>query len=176
VANAFSSPWSPQDDERLKTLVVEGATAKEAAVAVGRSRSAVLGRIYRLGLSARRSRAPRAKKAVEPMAELLPAEADASRAAPDGRRRLRRSETLDPPAAPATLAAIGSDATPCPSIVSEPAPVAYLDLRFGRCRRLLDARDGDGLPFSCGAPTKPGSSWCPACFKRMFCGATEARG
>jgi len=42
--------WTPQEDDALCALRQDGYTARQIALEMGKTRSAVLGRLYRLGI------------------------------------------------------------------------------------------------------------------------------
>lgn len=50
--------WSQGDTDQLRLMIARGNTAREIAEALGKSRSAVIGRAWRLGLTLRRGRPP----------------------------------------------------------------------------------------------------------------------
>lgn len=128
-----ASAWTPARIDRLRMLWLEGQTAEQIAADLknGISRSAVLGKVHRLGLTAGRPGRPAVSKPPRPRP---PADAEA------------RPGTLRDPA-------------PVPPALLPPSPVAegvtLLALRRDQCRWPL----GDactGLLF-CGLPVARGA-------------------
>ena len=126
-----ASAWTDDRIERLKTLWHEGRTAEQIAAELqnGVTRSAVLGKVYRMGLSAGRPERPVARK---------PPAGGAPRAAAEPAARSR-----------------GAKAAP-PSVPEPPSGgVSLLAIRRGQCRWPYgDPRSG---VFFCGRPVARGA-------------------
>jgi len=126
-----ASAWTDDRVDRLKTLWHEGRTAEQIAAELqnGITRSAVLGKVYRMGLSAGRPDRPVARK---------PHAAGAPRAAAEPPARSRGARAEPPP-------------------VPEPPSggVSLLAIRRGQCRWPYgDPRSGVSF---CGRPVARGA-------------------
>ena len=155
----MSFVWSEAEVERLKAFHAQGLSGTEIALrfGAGLTRSAIFGKLHRLGLTGQRSGetgrlTPRlaARGAASGTRRLAPA--SAPRAVPPkfnfarkGAFPLRAREEGDPPS---------------PRVLPLPPPslqIPLLDVTRGQCRFIAgeDGRD-------CGHPVAEGSSWCPA--------------
>jgi ribosome modulation factor len=45
----LSQPWTPEEDERIRSLVAKGASALRASLALKRNKASVTGRAHKLG-------------------------------------------------------------------------------------------------------------------------------
>jgi len=62
----LSRPWTPEDDDRIRSLAAEGASAVRASVALKRNKASVIGRARKLGCPFQTIRAAREKWANTP--------------------------------------------------------------------------------------------------------------
>lgn len=171
------SEWTDQRIELLKELWLEGVTSTEICVRLDISRSAVLGKIKRLGLNrkvldAKEQRtpakntpeavaAPAPVKATPVNSEAVPSHEPAPVAIPS------RNRTPPPLDLLTRTFSAASSLTEVPDTAANgngkgKTPKKYLsiwDLRDGCCKwpmgELLDRPE-----FFCGAATTPGSPWC----------------
>lgn len=139
----MQSPWPSSDDDTLRRMAADGATALQAAAALGRSRNAVLGRAFRInvqfGLSTRsvghRQPAARINKYKHPTPALV--------------RDVARSE-------PAPFVPV---AMPEPALIAGPVGLEQLAPRH--CRYIA-GDPGEGGAIYCGERRAPGSPYCAA--------------
>jgi len=133
--------WTDADERHLIALWNIGMSMTEVGNAMGRSRSAVAGKLGRLHLATRRDKAPR-QNTKEKIA----------------RKRRKMPNAVHKPLTLAEFEAIPT----C-------EPVEYLKLEPHHCRALLPDRGSDGLLLSCGRPKfRPStgtSSYCPIHFR-----------
>lgn len=124
-----ASAWTDDRVGRLKTLWLEGRSAAQIARDLdhGLTRSAVLGKVYRLGLSAARAR---------PRASVLP------RPSPPKRRRSQSTGALQAIAEPA--------------LVPEQGEANLLSVRRGQCRWPYGDPNAQDFSF-CGRPVARGA-------------------
>lgn len=154
----MSRRWTPERDEQLHKLASESLTAEKIAAALGRdfTRNMVIGRANRIGASLGAVRARPGKRRPPPQPS------KPTRRAPE-----KPAQRQKPSLAPVSLSP--APAAPEPPVAAvEPLPsepqadnrVTIADLRMpiSQCRWI------DGEPTHdavyCGAPVKPGSSWC----------------
>lgn len=145
------SYWNDERVEKLKKFWAEGLSAGQIALRLGGcSRSAVIGKVHRLGLSGR----PNTLRG------------NASR-----RHAAKREKKPSPPVpgnvpqrAPVVPAIPKEPYTPPPPRSFDPAKlVTFADLEPGQCKWPVgDIRSEAGLKF-CGEPQVIGQPYCPAC-------------
>jgi len=150
-----ASPWTEDRISRLKTLWREGATAEQIAAALknGITRSAVLGKVHRLGLSEGRPGRPPPRRAATVRAGRAPAIAP-------------RPPAAGPPAAAGTPSVTDASVVRA-APAAPPRPVAgpdILTVRPGQCRWPY-GEPGGGLVL-CGRPVERGA----------YCGGHAAMG
>lgn len=155
------SLWTDERVEQLKKLWTEGRTATQAAAVLGGfehcddgGRSAICGKVHRLGLSGRvreNSSIPRRTR---------------STAATQSNTARRITKTLK------VRSPSNGGVVVVESIVREEAPpradflgIALLDLEQGMCRFPRGA--GPSISF-CGQKTISGESWCRNCYKIVY--------
>lgn len=155
--------WTLERVETLRVLWARGLSANQCANELGHvTRSAVIGKVHRLGLPAR---TPRCVDPAEIERRQL-----AERIRTTNAQRIRR--------------ALVRGEKP-PVLIAAPPPAPFegsLNLLFGDLRprsadRVNQCRfpEGDGPEFSyCGTDTLPGSSWC-AHHRKIVCGPQEGR-
>jgi len=123
--------WTDERIDKLKEMWERGMTASQIADELGGvSRNAVIGKAHRLGLQARpspvkatdatpKAAAPRAAKAAQAPRAEPPAAEDPPASKPQGKPAAAAEPRPTPQAAaPATSAAVGTEAPPQPRIVS----------------------------------------------------------
>jgi hypothetical protein len=188
---ASAIPWTPEQEDELRKLAAEGLSAAEISqrLSVPRSRSAVLGRAYRLrvkiGLTmeelaaiAHRGRASRLlgkvgltmKERVQLARELRELREN------NGKPRLpirpgpvTEAEAqlfLRGSAAPAALVPIPTGPGR-PPIQPKPEGRSVYELTMSCCR-WIDGEVSDPRPYKCTGVAEPNSSWCAAHFKRAY--------
>jgi len=170
--------WTEEAVERLKTLHAEGLSGAELAARLGGglTRSAIFGKLHRLGLTGMRGPATqiqrsRLARAANGFAEgsiaagRIPS-AGGNKFPPPRFNFMRKSRFAVhglpacgvPASAPAAVSSLGAS----PPASEGPLPPPSLDIGIvdiGRFQCRFIARD-DGL--ACGHPTLAGSSWCAA--------------
>jgi len=162
--------WDAERIEIVKMMKSNGASASQIGERVGRTRNAVLGLLFRMGLSAPHRPRPQAQRAVTLRSNksLDPRNVEAEeRAMAEKARRLaeerakRLAAAVDPRAEPSQ---------PRPTLGSIPATmgkVRWMKRRFGQCAWVTsDLKPGLGMKefqetvFVCGLPTEQGMSMC----------------
>jgi hypothetical protein len=161
--------WSQEDEQRLRELWARGDTAKQIGHTLGYSRSAVLGKKWRLGLEGRESGGAAAARA---RVKLSPEERSA-RARKAVRIRWARHHSEE-----ADARRIMKPAKIAPRIrviAREGRLVEPLNLPFGdlddhnkpaMCRYPTIEREGQQL--FCARPTEHGTSYCDDCARVVF--------
>jgi len=146
--------WTEARIAQLTHLWAEGVSASGIAEALGKtSRSAVLGKLYRLQLL--RSRKP----AAEPRRYVPPRQSQAtSSASLTSRPMLLAGPTMRRPQAPEPPRSLWNEAAFTPLAGTRPRP--WLTRDFGECAFPV-AGAGDGQ-ISCCAAAKPRSAYCAA--------------
>jgi GcrA cell cycle regulator len=143
-----SPTWTEARVAQLARLWTDGVSASGIAEALGEvSRSAVLGKLHRLGLLGGRGEASAPRRYAGPISA-----AQAASTSPRCRPTPRAAF------APELAASSWNEAafTPLPGS----SPRNWLSRAFGECAFPVDG-EGDGL-MSCCAPTAPRSAYCPA--------------
>jgi hypothetical protein len=151
--------WSEEDDEKLRALIAKGASFKQAAAALGRSRSSIAGRVDRLGIESmnapcitpgfrRKSRAA------------LPSPAQLSLDLPG-------SDVADTFPIGDTLDELFDGATPIEG-TQEKQGYILLELGSRQCRGVVAGTDEEGRTLFCGAPVPVGVPFCATCRARYF--------
>ena len=187
--HASGIPWTDEQEDELRKLAAEGFSAKEISqrLSVPRSRSAVLGRAYRLrvkiGLTmeelatiAHRGRAYRllgkAGLTMEERARL-------ARELREGNLKPREPIRPGPvteaeaqlflgvSAAPAALVPIPTVGPGRPPIQPKPDGRSVYELTHSNCR-WIDGEVSDPRPYKCTGVVEPNSSWCAAHYKRAY--------
>ncbi len=177
--------WEPSHDEQLRTMWGAGNSAKEISIAMacGFTRNAIIGRIFRLGLSDRSRRTQQA-------ARQQSGRADADRRLTQVVRMVARKQhkpkpketvrnvsvsTAQQQARTTVAVALGRAEpvfTPTQFTVRESSAVflglKLLDLGRNDCR-FPRGGDDDGTPILfCGQRQQEGSSYCPDCSRIAF--------
>ncbi|NPU23984.1 GcrA family cell cycle regulator [Bradyrhizobium denitrificans] len=133
--------WTEQRVQRLKQLFVAGQTCTQIGADLGISRSAVIGKISRLGLNKGGSDASRTRSA-----------------------SIRQSR---PKAAPAQIANAPED---CPAVSVNVGHMALIGLQNGQCRFECSGQPNVALFRFCGAKAPEGLPYCAkhasVCYRR----------
>jgi hypothetical protein len=133
--------WTDKADARLTACVAEGMSRSQAAAAINEqfgtsyTRSAVSGRMDRLGLKAKLSGLPKKKQPWGFHSNRIP------------QRRPADLRKLAPAPKPRAIAV---------------DPVPLVKLKDCHCRAVVEERGDDGLAVFCGAERVDGSSYCAA--------------
>lgn len=145
--------WSPKDIELASKMWVDGQSGTLIGLAIGKTRSSVVGKMKRLGLD-------------RPAGVVLHA-----MARPPGvsRSAIYRRRAAVP--------------EPAPSAPPSQHPVNLMELEQWHCRAILNEPDHDDPAMYCGDPKADGSSYCPFHFglytqplkERMAHGQTSER-
>ncbi len=126
-------PWTEERESRLRELARDGYTMSQIARELGFiTRSAVAGKLYRMGLRAKTKR----------------------QGVPDGElvKRVRRARAVrQRPLLP--ILVVPKDEPPS-------LRVPYLELNSSHCRWLCGETDDNCLPLSCGHETVRSTAWC----------------
>jgi GcrA cell cycle regulator len=138
------SVWSEERIEQMKKLAGEGMSASQIAAELGGlSRNAVLGKLHRLGVSAR----PRPPKPTKPTPP----------------RAVRVAAPRPPKQEPDETAPLVMDAGPRTEAFrprTDGQGVPILGIRSGQCRWPLGALN-ETATHCCGDGVSPGHPWCP---------------
>jgi len=134
--------WTPQALKILTKMHANGDSFMAIATALCISRSAIAGKVRRMGL-------PRRER---------------EHAAVPKKRARKSRETVRIKTFEAKVAAKRRK-VPAPIAPPDAAPVHLLKLRDFHCRSPVDQRGTDGLAMFCGNPVQAGKSWCPHHYK-----------
>lgn len=156
----FVSPWTPERTVEVKQRWEAGESAGEIGRAMNCTRSAVIGKVHRLGLNGRLYLRPKNGKKRAPVdSGQLKKRINRIRKAAGGRAlRIIETITSDPFAVPPT----------------EPInPTKLLDLAFGQCRWPCE---GEGLEtIFCGGEVVKGLSYCGGHCRMAYRGSPAPR-
>lgn len=145
-------PWSEERIDTLRDLWRSGYSASDIARTIGVSRSAVLGKVFRLELPHRKAPQPR------PVKSKAEVKRDRNRFVPTRLYAKAPPRPLPPPVI----------------IESNPRGVTLLDLKSGDCRWPMgDPRDPGFL--YCGDNVRDGSSYCAAHHAIAYTPSTNRR-
>lgn len=134
--------WTDERVDELKNLWAEGVSASQIAVRMGGiSRSAVLGKVHRLGLSGRSTSSKKIKR--------------------KSKTPKKTSISLVPksPELPKDVLYQSLRNRPIPDDI-----VSLQELTEGQCRFIYGDLDSDKWGY-CGKPTAPGRSYCKSCYQ-----------
>lgn len=135
--------WTEEADEQMLMLWHDGLSAQRVGDAIGKSRSAVLGRLHRLG-EQRRADTPRRRCSARGLAKRsVRARKKMERLTPDRKPRMTRDERIH----------LAND---LPLIAGRPLD----ELDTNQCRYGVTDPDMPSGHLFCGAPTHHGP-WCP---------------
>lgn len=144
--------WTPTRIEQARIMWADGKSGSEIAREIGKTRSAVLGQLFRLGLMGR-------GRTGKPACQL----------------KANRPRKPRPPQPVRTVAQEAKR----PARVVEPAPtlqpplnLTIYDLTRLDCRAIASP-DRAATTLYCGHPIRPGSAYCPAHHARFHQGATN---
>lgn len=165
--------WSEEEDEAVEQMAADGATGSEIAISlyemfgVKRTRSAVMGRLKRLGV--RLSTPAFGGKGLPPGDRLRPPRPKVERKAPPKAPKPRPEPKVERPLLPiiaAVVEPLPPPPPPPPPPLVEVEPKHFLDIRDGECRwPLWSSRCAFEHKIMCAAPTMEKQSYCPKCFK-----------
>jgi hypothetical protein len=175
--------WTPEDDATIESLLRAGHSSYVVATALGITRSAVTGRIWRNPLlralwhdnhnNKRRKRlaAPRPVAVQEDSGPDPMSDAPPPRRHPTVRKKPTKVATNIPPIIPPSLEGPLPPPffkpAPDPEPIEPPTPAAdprgpiLMELRTGQCKfPVLESADAVGKYFFCGAPCRPDMVYC----------------
>jgi len=141
--------WTDRELETLRAMWLDGKSGGEIAKALGKTRSAVLGKLLRIGLMGR-------GRVGKPPCHLKP----------------------NKPRKPRVVRAAASEAKRQPRVVEPPAVLmpslnlTIFDLTRIDCRAITSP-DRAAVTLYCGHTVRPGSAYCPAHHARFHTGATN---
>ena len=155
--------WTEEAIERLKALHAQGLSGSELAARLGAglTRSAIFGKLHRLGLTGGKS------AATQRQSSRLAARNNARAASglPASGPPKFNFARVKVPRKRARAAAASSDGFPLSDgpLLPPSLEIGILDIHAGQCRFIA----GEG-GLCCGHPVLEGSSWCPAHFRLVF--------
>jgi hypothetical protein len=136
-----SNPWS-EDHKNILREFWESEAPSQIATRVGKTRNAVIGMAWRLGLK------PKARSGGGNQRDKTRPRIRVKEWIPLWQFAPRPLETQQPPA-------------PVPSLPPI-APIPFLDSTYSQCKAVVDGKGPDGLALVCGQPIQEGTrySWC----------------
>ena len=157
--------WNDESTELLKKLWAEGLSASQMAGRIGAvTRNAVIGKVHRLGLSGRATRARLDKH--RPRKTRLQA-----------RVNFLKTVAAKGPVGPERAAAAIKRAIRGPALQAEPLPpsalpavvarLKFADLESHHCRMPVGDPQHEDFGF-CGEPVALGKPYCPTCCQRAY--------
>jgi GcrA cell cycle regulator len=149
----FRTEWPESSITTLRRMWDEGRTATEIARELhGVSRSAVLGKVHRLGLEARKLAPLRPARLPAPKTVRDPSDEDRRLT-----QALARKGKAQQARARATVRKL--------MLATQPLNIPFSELTRDQCRYAVT----DDAPFLfCGQPVEAGKSWCPHCCTIVF--------
>ncbi|MHC5653735.1 GcrA family cell cycle regulator [Stappia sp. ICDLI1TA098] len=156
------SVWSPALESRLAEMVGRGHTSTEISAVLGVSRSAVIGKVHRMGLAFSRARLRRPQRPGSGRARARARSAQTAQGNPARGRVL-----LPDGPAPEEAVPVAAGADP----IGPREAVTLMERQRSQCPRPLwpdDVTPTAEAAFVCGAPTAPGSNWCAWCHTQVF--------
>lgn len=149
--------WSPERDEELLRLRAERYSASAIASILGPtvSRNAVIGRLFRLGVSAgTRKKSANPRKPRKPQAQKKPVLKIVQPSRPDAPRLVRGDVDIRLPRKPVSrIVCTETDS----SLASTPLDVRMMELTSDACRWPVNDPEPKGEYLFCGHPKKYGS-------------------
>jgi len=145
--------WTDAAIAKARAMWTEGKSATEIGRELGVSRSAVLGKLHRLGLTGftiRKRKSPHRSYGGVVLARTMAA-------------RTKKPATVVAEKAPPSLPAT-------PPIDAAPLRLTLLQLQRHQCHAVTDLT---AQALYCGHPVRPGSAYCPAHHARFHQGATH---
>lgn len=171
--------WTPKMDEIAAKLWNEGKSAGEVGAVVGKSRSAVIGRVHRKPDLYRRHGQREAKPIEGKPSKYLSARMAKKQARAAAVSALRAREKAEKPVvasvAPVDRVELKDETRNFPAVIGTPfdvasaaqavdlSSVAFVDLKAGQCKYVMAESFAPLGPWSpcCGQPTESAkSSWC----------------